>query len=154
MSHITLNALMISFVCGALHAAPAAPSQEQQKPNVLVILADDLGRQDVTPFNPDTFYDTPNIQRIADTGMKFTDAYVTNPVCSPSRHSMMTGQYPTRDDATNWFCGKRVERFRGAAYNCFMPVAHTTVAEAFHAADYHTFFAGKWHLGPQPWHPG
>jgi arylsulfatase A-like enzyme len=130
----------------------AVGAGQPTRPNVLVILADDLGLMDVTPFNPDTFYETPNIQRLADTGMKFTDAYVANPVCSPSRFSLLTGKYPSRHDATDWFCGKRVARFRHAKYNCFMPVDETTVAEAFHAADYPTFFAGKWHLGPQPKH--
>jgi arylsulfatase A-like enzyme len=148
--------LSLALILGAAPAVSAAADQASlPQPNVLVVLADDLGRQDVTPFNPDTFYETPNIQRIADSGMKFTDAYVPNPVCSPSRFSVMTGQYPTRRDATNYFCGKRTGRYRGAKLNCYMPVAETTVAEAFNEAGYTTFFAGKWHLGPDPKHwPG
>ena len=125
---------------------------DSEAPNVLFILVDDLGRQDVSPYNPDTFYDTPNVQRLADTGMTFTDAYVSNPVCSPSRISFMTGQYPSRYDATNFFCGDRSAKYRGAKYNCRMPTHLTTLGEAFQEAGYGTYFAGKWHLGPDEKH--
>lgn len=149
-SRFTILLLLVLSVCTT--ACLPVHAQSQDQPNVLFILVDDLGRQDISPYHPDTFYDTPNVQRLAESGMKFTDAYVSNPVCSPSRLSFMTGQYPSRHDATEWFCGKRTERFRYASYNCFMPPELVTMGEAFQSSDYSTYFAGKWHLGPEPKH--
>jgi arylsulfatase A-like enzyme len=149
-----LHALLLMSIGLLAVGLPTAVASAQQpdRPNVLVILADDLGRMDVTPFNPDTFYETPNVQRLAETGMQFNDAYVANPVCSPTRFSLMTGKYPSRHNATDWFCGQRVERFRHAKYNCEMPVDEVTMGEAFQEGGYAKFFAGKWHLGPEPRH--
>ena len=75
-------------------------------PNVVVFLVDDLGYMDVGANNPNCFYDTPNIDRLAKTGMRFTDGYAANPVCSPTRYSLLTGKYPTRVRATI-FCPTR-----------------------------------------------
>lgn len=121
-----------------------------EQPNILFILADDLGMMDLEPYNPDTFYETPNIDRLARSGLTFTNAYGTNPVCSPTRFSIMTGKYPSRHDATNWFCGDRSGRFLHAEMNCYMPAEEVTVAEALREWGYSTFFAGKWHLGEDP----
>lgn len=125
-----------------------SPSPEQ--PNILFILIDDLGMMDLGTYNPDTFYETPSIDGLADSGLIFTDAYGTNPVCSPTRFSIMTGKYPSRYDATNWFCGDRSEQFLHAEMNCYMPAEEVTVAEALNEGGYSTFFAGKWHLGEDP----
>jgi arylsulfatase A-like enzyme len=147
---LALAAVMLTLIAAGVDRAAAATDQD--RPNVLFILVDDLGRQDVSPYYPDTFYDTPHVQQLAETGMKFTNAYASNPVCSPNRFSLMTGQYATRHDATNYFCGKRSARFRPAPFKCRMDVDQTTMAEAFKAAGYKTYFAGKWHLGPEPRH--
>ena len=119
-------------------------------PNILFILADDLGMMDLGAYNPDTFYETPNIDRLAGEGIKFTQAYGSNPVCSPTRFSIMTGRYPSRHDATNFFCGRRDARFRPAELNCYMPTEEFTLAEALREGGYKTYFAGKWHLGEEP----
>lgn len=126
----------------------AAKSPEPDRPNVVFFLVDDLGYMDIGAYNPDTFYETPNVDRIAAEGMRFTDGYAACPVCSPTRYSIMTGKYASRVDATNWFCGKRVERFRGAEQNCAMPREELTLAEALKKHGYQTAFLGKWHLGP------
>jgi arylsulfatase A-like enzyme len=139
----------LAIALAMVAATGSSFGEQQDRPNVLFILVDDLGRQDVSPYYPGTFYETPHVQQLADTGMKFTDAYASNPVCSPNRMSLMTGQYATRDDATNYFCGKRTERFREAPFNCLMPLEHVTMGEAFKAGGYTTYFAGKWHLGPE-----
>lgn len=118
------------------------------KPNVLFFLVDDLGYMDVGANNPDTFYETPNIDRIAQEGMRFTDGYAANPVCSPTRYSIMSGKHPSRIDATNFFSGRRGARFNSAPLFNRMPLEEITIAEAFKEAGYATFFAGKWHLGP------
>lgn len=123
------------------------PASAADQPNVLFILVDDLGYMDIGANNPGTFYETPNIDRLAASGMRFTNGYAANPVCSPTRYSIMTGKHPSRVDATNFFCGKRSGRFAPAPLNCRMPLEETTIAEALKSAGYATFFAGKWHLG-------
>lgn len=120
----------------------------RERRNIVLFLIDDLGYRDVGAYNPDTFYETPNIDRLAQSGMRFTDGYAASPVCSPTRYSLMTGRYPSRVDATNFFAGRRVERFAPAPLRDHMPLEEVTVAEALAAAGYATFFAGKWHLGP------
>jgi arylsulfatase A-like enzyme len=137
----TLSLLVLS-----LATAPSTTAGE--RPNVVFILVDDLGYMDIGANNPGTFYSTPNIDRLAASGMRFTDGYAANPVCSPTRYSIMTGRYPTRVGATNWFSGTREARFRPAPLNDRMPLEEVTVAEALREAGYRTFFAGKWHLGP------
>ena len=118
-----------------------------QPPNVVVFLVDDLGYMDVGANNPDCFYETPNIDQLAKSGMRFTDGYAANPVCSPTRYSLMTGKYPTRARATNFFSGKRSGTFNPAPLNDNMPLDEITIAQALKGKGYATFFAGKWHLG-------
>lgn len=103
---------------------------------------------DIAAFNPDTFYETPNIDRLAAGGMRFTRGYAANPVCSPTRFSIMTGRYPTRVGATNYFAGRREERFAPAPLHDRMPLEEYTLAEALRDDGYRTAFLGKWHLGP------
>lgn len=123
-------------------ALPAA------KPNVVFFLVDDLGVMDIGVYNPNCFYETPNCDRIARAGCRFTNGYAANPVCSPTRYSIMTGRYPSRPDATNFFAGRREGRFKPAPLYDRMDLEEVTLAEAFQDAGYATCFAGKWHLGP------
>ena len=122
------------------------------KPNVLFILADDLGWRDLSNEGS-TFYESPNIDRIANEGMKFTRGYAASRVCSPSRASIMTGKYPARLQITDWIGAamgrkwKRNTKLLPAIYRQQLPQEDITIAEAFKAAGYETFFAGKWHLG-------
>lgn len=124
----------------------------EKRPNVLFILADDLGWRDLSNEGS-TFYETPNIDRIAADGMKFTRGYAACQVCSPSRASIMTGKYPARLDITDWIGAaagadwKRNTKLLPATYRHELPAADITLAEAFREAGYRTFFAGKWHLG-------
>ena len=144
---MTYRLCRILFVALAVlsisHAASAADHT-----NFVFFLVDDLGYMDVGCNNPETFYDTPNINALAKSGMRFTDGYAACPVCSPTRYSIMTGKYPTRVDATNYFCGRRAGKFNPAPLNCQMPLEEVTIAEALKKHGYATFFAGKWHLGP------
>ena len=126
---------------------PTLPA-DTKKPNFVFILVDDLGYMDIGANNPDTFYETPNVNRLAAEGMRFTDGYAANPVCSPTRFSIMTGKHPSRADATNFFSGKRAGRFLPAPLNDIMALEEVTLAEALKEGGYRTAFLGKWHLGP------
>lgn len=117
--------------------------------NFVFFLVDDFGWMDIGANNPHCFYETPNIDRIAHSGMNFTNGYAANPVCSPTRFSIMTGKYPTRVGATNWFSGKRSGRFNPAPLNDRMPLEEVTLAEALKEHGYKTAFIGKWHLGSE-----
>ena len=131
---------------GALGVA-AAPSAKPM--NVVVLLADDYGWADLGANNPQTFYETPHLDRFAAQGVRFTDGYAANPVCSPTRFAVQTGRYPTRAGLTNWLPGVRVERFQEAPLTPRMPLEETTLAEALKAHGYRTAFVGKWHLGEE-----
>jgi arylsulfatase A-like enzyme len=134
------------------HTAPAA------KPNFVFFLVDDLGWTDLGCFGS-SFYDTPNVDSLCAEGMKFTDAYAACPVCSPTRASIMTGKYPGRIFATDYFGAAQPERWRRntkhlpAAYSDRLAHEEVTLAEALKGAGYATFFAGKWHLGPEGFWP-
>lgn len=125
--------------------------------NVLFILADDLGYHDLG-ITGSKFYETPNIDRIGENGVQFTQGYATCQVCSPSRASIMTGKYPARLQITDWIGAKTGEEWREqnrhdrilpAPYNLSMDTTEQTLAEALKAGGYNTFFAGKWHLGSE-----
>lgn len=143
------SAIVVRILCGALlclwtQGVPAAESPL----NFVFFLVDDLGCMDIGAYNAETFYETPHVDRLAAEGMRFTSGYAANPVCSPTRFSIMTGKYPTRAACTNFFTGKKAGRFLPADLNDRMPLEEVTLAESLKANGYATFFAGKWHLGP------
>lgn len=147
MTKNTVSVLLLA-VMSFIHAHQSDAADSSRPPNVVVILVDDLGFMDIGANNPDCFYETPHIDALADSGMRFTNGYAANPVCSPTRYSLMTGKYPTRADATNFFSGKRGGKFRPAPLNDKMATEEMTIAETLKPKGYRTFFAGKWHLGP------
>lgn len=126
-----------------------AASSKKKPLNFVFFLIDDFGWMDIGANNPHCFYETPNIDRLARSGMNFTNGYAANPVCSPTRFSIMTGKYPSRFDATNWFSGRRSGRFNNAPLNDWMPLSEVTLAEALKEHGYKTAFIGKWHLGKE-----
>jgi len=140
------------------------------KPNIVFILADDLGYMDVGFNNPHTFYDTPVLNKMAGESVRFTAGYAASPVCTPTRASMMTGQYPARTRNTDYSGGPNGRAvipedptdmkggdFKWHAGRPILPApylealahSHTTVAEAFKSKGYATLSAGKWHLGDE-----
>jgi arylsulfatase A-like enzyme len=138
-------------------------STKADPPNFVFVLVDDLGYMDVGAFNDNTFYETPNIDRLAASGVRFTSAYAASPVCSPTRASIMTGKNPARLKTTDWFGAPQPETAADhstgrkpllpAAYIEQLPHDEVTIAEALGDAGYKTFFAGKWHLGHEGSYP-
>lgn len=149
--------MLIHLSAAALLLSPSSPRPQDDaasaaadalpRPNVLVLVADDLGYMDTSPYNAETFYETPHLARLAEEGVRFTQGYAAAPVCSPTRYALQTGRHPARGKATEWFSGRRKERFQGAEYDDRMALEEVTIAEALKAEGYDTFFAGKWHLG-------
>ena len=127
----------------------------RRKPNIIFILIDDFGWTDLGCYGS-TFYDTPHIDRLAATGMRFTDAYAACPVCSPTRASIMTGKHPARLHLTNFLVGNRWPQnapIRPVQWQHFLPLEEVTIADALKAGGYATGYVGKWHLGNDPYTP-
>jgi len=133
----------------------------KKQPNFVFFLVDDLGWTDLGCFGT-SFYETPNIDKLCASGMKFTNAYAACPVCSPTRASILTGKYPQRVGITDYINsrgGNQPENWRRktkllpAAYKDRLAHQEVTIAEAMKEAGYATFFAGKWHLGPEGFWP-
>lgn len=114
-----------------------------QRPNLIVILTDDQGYADVG-FNGCEDIPTPHIDRIAHEGVRFTNGYVTYPVCSPSRAGMITGRYQGR------FGYRRNPTLNPFDENAGLPLEEENMAEILKKVDYHTGYIGKWHLGTHP----
>jgi len=144
------NRLVLIFLWALLIVS--ASGAQPTKLNFVFILVDDLGKQDMS-CEGSTFYETPNIDALARSGMRFSNGYSTCQVCSPSRASIMLGTYPARNKITDWIgaaSGKnwrRNDRVLPVEYVHALPKEQTTIAEAMKEGGYKTFFAGKWHLG-------
>ncbi len=128
----------------------AAGCGSERPRNVLFILVDDLGWSDVNINERSSLYDTPNIDRLAAGGMRFSNAYAACPVCSPTRASIQTGKYPARLQLTNFIPGSHRLPYSEVIpppFNQQLPHAETTIAEVLGPAGYATGAIGKWHLG-------
>ncbi len=133
---------------------------QEKKPNIIFILADDLGYIDLGCYgNP--FNETPNLDALAKSGIRFTQAYAASTVCSPSRASIMTGKHPARLKITNFLVGERLDsasRILPAKWQKYLPNSEITMAERLKTLGYQTGMVGKWHLGSgdslSPWNQG
>lgn len=121
--------------------------QNERKPNIIFILADDLGQHQIGAYGS-TFYETPNIDRLARNGMKFSNAYAASPVCSPTRASIMTGKYPARLHLTDYIPGRSSKNSKLITpdWKKELPLGEITIAEVLKDAGYATGHFGKWHL--------
>jgi arylsulfatase A-like enzyme len=122
--------------------------------NFLLILIDDMGWADAGCFGS-LFYRTPNIDRLAAQGMRFTNAYAACPVCSPSRACVLTGKYPARLHVTDWIPGLPPPgtRMRVPDWKKFLPPEENTIAELLAPQGYASASIGKWHLGEPDHYP-
>ncbi|MBQ4914187.1 sulfatase [Maribacter sp. MMG018] len=133
---------------------------ENKKPNIVFILADDLGAHDLS-YAGSTYYETPNIDAIAKEGVSFVQGYAAAQVCSPSRASIMLGQSTARHGITDWIGASTGKKWGDERNTKVLPPEYEralkeediTIAEALKAEGYKTFFAGKWHLGDEPYSP-
>ncbi|MEE2877192.1 MAG: sulfatase [Candidatus Neomarinimicrobiota bacterium] len=116
------------------------------KPNVVILLVDDLGWTDLGTYGS-TFYETPNVDRLASEGIKFTQFYSAGTNCSPTRASIMTGVSPARLSITNWIGGRQKGKLLPADNAEQLPAETYSLGEIFSDAGYMTGYIGKWHLG-------
>ncbi|MCF7567039.1 arylsulfatase [Sabulilitoribacter arenilitoris] len=110
-----------------------------KKPNIIYILADDMGYGDVGAYNIESKIKTPGLDKLASDGMMFTDAHTSSAVCTPTRYGILTGRY-------NWR-SRLKSSVLGGSSKALIPNSRATVASILKASGYHTAFIGKWHLG-------
>jgi uncharacterized sulfatase len=133
---ILSTAFFLPFVC-------EGKSVETKKPNVVIILTDDMGYGDISCYNKNQIK-TPNIDRLATEGVRFTDFYVPTPYCAPSRASLLTGRFPLRHGVV------QNPTPDAGINNVGLNANEATLGELFQGAGYHTKCIGKWHLGHKP----
>ena len=156
--------------CGAVRKNPSAALSK--KLNLVLILVDDMGWTDLGCYGSG-FYETPNIDRLAAQGMRFTDAYAACAVCSPTRAAVMTGRYPARVGVTDWirwldfegnwtdpkekgpteYVGSSKRKLLCPPNPYWMELQEVTIAEILKTAGYTCCHIGKWHLGHDAWYP-
>ena len=122
------------------------------RPNIILILIDDMGWMDLG-CQGSSFYETPRLDLLAQEGMRFTDAYASCPVCSPTRASIMTGKYPATVGITNFIGGGRNARLLSAPYLHYLPLEERSLASSLREGGYSTWHIGKWHLGGEGYWP-
>ena len=142
-----------------------------QSPNLILINVDDLGWKDLGCYGSDV-YETPNIDKLARNGLKFTNAYSACAVCSPTRAAIMTGRYPARLGVTDWirarfqggkipkdkknpsgWVGSKNKKVLCPQNALWMELEEVTIAEKLKEDGYATCHIGKWHLGADDWYP-
>lgn len=157
----------LPLILWSLGALASQAGAAEPRPNVLFILADDLGWADTTLYGHTKLYQTPNIDRLAKRGMTFTQAYSASPLCSPTRSAILTGLSPARTGITVPNCHMPqvvLQATTGKSAppdsKAIMPnpvtrlkTEYRTLAESLKDAGYATAHFGKWHLGPEPYSP-
>ena len=142
--------------------------EKKSKPNIVLFFVDDLGWSDLGFRNP--IFESPNIDNLAQAGLSFEQAYIPTPTCSPSRGTLYTGKHPVRlqlvrhipDGKQNGFdqFNRTSQEFNMLPTDPaqfpsrnWLPLEHTTYAEALKVLGYYNLFVGKWHLGHEPYYP-
>jgi arylsulfatase A len=151
-----MKVLMIAAMC-ILSSCKDKPADKLNgsRPNIVFILADDMGWSDL-PVYGNLFNEAPNLTKMAKNGMRFTNAYAACPVCSPTRASIMSGQYPARVGITDFITGHwrpYEEVIVPKNRTQYLPLEIYTLGEAMRDAGYATGYFGKWHLGGTEYYP-
>jgi arylsulfatase A-like enzyme len=152
---LIIGALSFALLAaGVAHGADQPAAKASRPPNIIFILVDDYGWTDLSCYGS-KFYETPNIDRLAGEGMRFTNAYAACTVCSPTRAAVMTGKYPARLHVTDWIAGhnRPNAKLKIPDWTLHLPLEETTIAEALKPAGYTTASIGKWHLGGEGFEP-
>ena len=166
--------LLLFAVTSTAAANPAAAENaddSRDQPNVILIVVDDMGWMDLACQGSD-YYKTPNIDRLADEGLRFTNGYAACAVCSPTRAALQTGRYPARIGVTDWirsmfqrgnigtpeknptdYVGGKNRKLLCPPNPYWMEHSEVTMAEVLGANGYKTAYIGKWHLGDEAWYP-
>lgn len=142
---------LLAMIVALISLSTMEIQADSRRPNFVFFLVDDLGWADTGCFGS-TFHETPSIDALCASGMKFTNAYAACPVCSPTRASILTGRHPVRVNITDWIPGfnasrKRNPKFLHVEDRDNLALEEVTIAEVLRDAGFQTFFAGKWHLG-------
>ncbi len=142
-----MQTLKLLSLVGLMILTSCANSQEK-KPNVILFLVDDLGWTDLGSFGSD-LYQSPNVDKLAAEGVRFTNSYSACTVCSPTRSAIVTGKYPARTHTTDWIEGHKFPwaKLNVPDWTMYLDAEEYTIAEAFKDAGYQTAHFGKWHLG-------
>jgi arylsulfatase A-like enzyme len=144
---------LTTLLLAPLTALQAAEPKPANKPNVIVILSDDLGWADLACYGS-TFHESPNLDKLAAQGMRFTQAYSSSPYCSPSRAAIMTGRHPARLKITDYIPSNgKAGKMLPAEMKMELPIEEVTIAEVLRDAGYATWHVGKWHLGDLGFYP-
>ena len=156
-----MTKIVFAFVLGLLLFFSCKDTQETlektKKPNILFIVVDDLGYSDLSVMGS-AYYETPNIDALAEKSTNFTNGYATCAVCSPSRASLLNGQFTARHGLTQYDGAKSGQNWKGLnrhtkllppEFNHHLDQEDVTLPEVLQDNGYATFFAGKWHLGSE-----
>jgi arylsulfatase A len=129
----------IAFLASCVFTFAGSAHLLADQPNIIVIYSDDQGFGDAICYNPDAKFQTPNLDRLAKEGIRFTNAHSADTVCTPSRYGLLTGRY----------CWRTVKKtgVMGAEGECLIKDGRLTLASMLKGKSYHTAMIGKWHLG-------
>jgi arylsulfatase A-like enzyme len=144
----------LAVVAALTQFAASVEAATYPKPNVIFFLIDDWGWTDLACMGS-KLYETPNLDKLASQGMKFTQAYSACTVCSPTRAAVMTGKYPARLHVTDWIAGhnRPFAKLKIPDWTKYLPLEETTIAELLKQQQYATASIGKWHLGGEGYEP-
>ena len=151
MNTLLKYSLLLSLPALNNCTTPNEKKTSNEKPNIIFILIDDMSIADLGCYGND-FHETPHIDSLAAQGVKFTNAYASSPVCSPTRASILTGKYPASVHITDWIPGKPSwvsESLLAPDFLHELPQEETTIAEMLKQNGYKTASFGKWHLGDE-----
>jgi len=145
----------ITTLVNTVFVSQVLANRNSSKPNVVIVVIDDMGWEQLGCYRS-SFYKSPNIDKLAESGVRFTNAYASAPVCSPTRAALMTGKYPARLHLTDFIPGSdpQDKTLLTPQWQKFLPLEEVTIAEILKAEGYKTAIFGKWHLSKEKYGSG